>query len=267
MIRQPSSRRWQIALGATAVVALAGLYTVMSIRQHARNPKDTTIPSWRQLGQGVARAWAMDATTGERPLWSDVKATYGRLAAGLLVGVAVAVVLGMAMGCYTPIEAFFLPSLSFLAKIPPTAMLAVFFVLVGTGTELYVAMIAFGVTPTLAQSVFQAARKDVPDELLYKAATLGASQPEIIWNVVYKQVLPRLIESIRLQVGPAMVYLIAAEYLLGGGVGFGNRLRLEQRVLNFNVIYFYLALLGLSGVLIDYGLTVVRRKLCPWFGA
>ena len=98
------------------------------------------------------------------------------------MGVAIALVVGMAMGCYPPVDALLGPPLSFLAKIPPTAMLAVFFVLVGTNLEFYVAMIAFGTAPTLAQAVHQAARKDVPDELVDKARTLGASQAEIIRN-------------------------------------------------------------------------------------
>lgn len=267
MIRQSISRRRRIVLGLVSLILLAGLYTFVSYRQHQRNPKDTLIPNWTQIGQGIKRACSPDPVTKEIFLWSDIKATYGRLLAGLVIAVIVALVIGVAMGCFTPVEAFCLPPLSFLAKIPPTAMLVVFFVLVGTELKLYVAMIAFGVAPTLAQAVYQSARNDVPDELIYKASTLGASQDEIVWNVVYKQILPRLLESIRLQVGPAMVVLIAAEYLVGGGVGFGNRLRIEQRVLNFNVIFFYLAILGVTGLLIDYSLAVARRKLCPWFSA
>src|SRR5690606_34151043 len=115
---------------------------------------------------------------------------------GLAIGVAASIVIGLAMGCFAHIEALLLPLLSFLAKIPPTAMLAVFFVLVGMGFELYVAMIAFGVFPTLAQAIYQSVKSDVPEELIYKAYTLGASHAELIWNVTFKQILPRVIEAI-----------------------------------------------------------------------
>ena len=169
------------------------------------------------------------------------------------------------MGCYSPVEALFLPPLSFLAKIPPTAMLAVFYALVGIQFGFYVAMIAFGVLPTLAQSVYQAAKKDVPEELIDKGRTLGASQPELIWNIIYKQILPRILEAIRLQIGPAMVYLIAAEWG-NTDVGFGFRVRSQSRLLHMNVVYVYLFYLGLIGLAIDFGLTWTRRKLCPWFG-
>ena len=39
-----------------------------------------------------------------------------------------------------------------------------------------------------------------------------------------------------------------------------------QKVLDMSVVYTYLILLGASGFLIDWSLSFVRRKMCPWFG-
>ncbi len=188
---------------------------------------DRTIPLWSRLyHDGLIRACSPQGLKKNQYwLWEDLLATAGRLLAGLLVGVVLSVALGVLMGCFAPVEAFFVPPLSFLSKIPPTAMLAVFFVLVGTTFKMYVAMIAFGMLPTLAQAVYQSAKKDVPEELIYKAYTLGAHNTELIWNVVFKQILPRVLDAIRLQIGPAMVLLVAAEWTIAGE-GFGYRLRL-----------------------------------------
>ncbi len=266
MIRQPISFRAHVALGVISVVVLLAAYTALSYRQHQRNPDDRTIPDWTQLADGVTRVLKpQQRYDGASWLWVDAKATFGRHFTGLAIGVLSAVVIGLAMGCFAPIEALLLPPLSCLAKIPPTAMLAVFFVLVGTGVELYVAMIAFGVIPTLAQAIYQSARTDVPEELIYKAYTLGASHPELIWNVTFKQILPRIIEAVRLQVGPAMVYLIAAEYAIGD-IGFGFRLRMQQRLSDMSTVYVYLVVLAGIGFLMDYSLTWLRRLMCPWFG-
>lgn len=267
MIRIPVSPGTKIGLGIASFVILAGIYTYLSHRQHVKNPRDTTIPSWSQLGEGIKKVVKPDDMEyhGRSWIWVDSKASFERLFSGLAIGILCSIVIGVAMGCFTPAEAFLLPPLSFLAKIPPTAMLAVFFVLVGTGEAMYVTMIAFGVLPTLAQAVYQAAKKDVPDELLYKAYTLGASHAELVWNVVYKQILPRILESVRLQIGPAMVYLIAAEWM-NAELGFGYRLRFQSRLLQMNVVYVYLVYLGLIGLAIDWTLTYARRKICPWFG-
>lgn len=266
MIRQPISRRWQIGLGVSSVLLLVGLYCFLSYQRHSDNPKDKTVPSLSQLREALVLVSTPNKRTGEIWLWRDAKATFWRLVSGVAVGVLLSVVIGLLMGCYMPAEAFFLPPLVFLAKIPPTAMLAVFFVMVGTDYKMYVTMIAFGMLPTLAQAVHQAAKSDVPEELVFKAYTLGGTHAELIWNVIFQIILPRVLEAIRLQVGPAMVLLVAAEWMVAGE-GFGHRLRIYYQRTDMTVVYVYLIVLGVVGYLIDYALTWTRRKLCPWFGS
>ena len=262
MIRQPIRGKWVILLGAASIAVLVALYTYISHAQHVKNPRDTTIPGWSQMAGGVASLLAADARSGERWILVDAVATLRRLALGLLFGVSGALVLGMLMGCYGWIEAIFNPPMAILAKVPPTAALAVFFVLAGTGTNMYVVMIAFGILPTLAQTV-QLAVKDVPIDLLHKVRTLGASQCEEMLCVIFRHVLPKLIDAMRLQIGPAVVYLIAAEMLVGD-VGFGYRIRLQGRLLNMSVVYPYIAVLAAFGFGMDHALRWVHRRLCPW---
>ena len=263
MIRQPIAKHWALLIGVLSIVVLAGAYSYLSARQHAVNPDDRTIPSWRQLSEGAVKIAEVNPRSQERWLVVDAKATASRLFLGLLLGVSGAVLLGVAMGCFAPIEAFLCPPLALLAKLPPTAMLAVFFVLVGTDTNMFVAMIAFGVLPSLAQTVYLSV-KEVPYELQYKAYTLGASHVEVIWNIIFRYILPRLLDAVRLQIGPAMVYLIAAEMVVGD-VGFGYRIRLQSKLLNMDVVYPYLLILAIFGFLMDFALLRTRRSLCPWF--
>jgi NitT/TauT family transport system permease protein len=195
----------------------------------------------------------------------DTFASLVRLGLGLLAGASLAFVLGVTMACFNLIEAIFLPVISFFAKIPPTAMMCVFFVLVGIDLTCFIAVIAFGILPTLTQAIHQAAKKDVTEHAIYKAYTLGASQFEVIWEVVIRQILPRIIENIRLQVGPAMVFMIAAEMLIAQE-GLGYQIRQAQKRTDMSVVYIYLILLGVAGFLIDWALSSLRRRLCPWFG-
>lgn len=265
MIRQPIKARTTIILGVLSVVLLLVAYTAVAYWQSQRNPDDTTIPRWTQLHKGFVSTLEVNKRSQDRWLVVDSLASGQRLFLGLLSGVAVSLVLGLAMGCFAPVEAFFYPPLSLLAKVPPTAALAVFFVLVGTGNNMYIAMIAFGILPTLTLSVYLAV-KEFPDELLYKAYTLGASHMEVVWSVIFPQVLPRFLDAVRLSIGPAMVYLIAAEMVVGD-VGFGYRIRLQSKLMNMSVVYPYLALLAGFGFGMDSLLRWVQRKLCPWDGA
>lgn len=277
MIRQSIDPKTRIGLGAFSILVVLAGYSWLSYRQHEVNPNDTTIPNlgqfvegWHQVTKPKGILYQEDAAGGfagfrTSHLWSDAKATFGRLLAGVLWGVGLSILFGLAMGCLAPVEAFCIPPLSFFAKIPPTAMLAVYFVVFGMGFKMYVAMVALGIFPTLAQSIYQAVKKDVTDHAINKAYTLGASHVEVVWNVILRQILPRIIENVRLQIGPAMVFLIAAEFAIGSE-GFGYKLRLESRKTNMSVVYIYLVILGAIGFMIDLTLSALRRKLSPWFG-
>jgi NitT/TauT family transport system permease protein len=282
-IREPITTRWKIFWGCIGIAFLVGGYSYLSYRQHLKNPRDTTLPNLGQLAEGVKlivtpHENSLRAALGgaEEPhtfwsqvkktwLWQDAVTTYSRLFKGLIAGCVVSVILGTLMGCFEWIAALLVPPLSFLAKVPGTAMLAVFFVMVGTGEWMFLVMIGFGLLPTLTQAIYLAARDDIHSEEIDKAYTLGGSNLELIWNIVFPKILPKVIDNVRLQIGPAMVYLIAAEMLVGQ-VGMGFQIRMQQRLLHMNVVYLYLILLGTTGLLMDRSMISLRNRLCPWFG-
>jgi NitT/TauT family transport system permease protein len=129
---------------------------------------------------------------------------------------------------------------------------------------MFTTMVALGIFFTMAQSVYQSIINDVRDEAIDKAYTLGASDAEIIYEVLWKQILPPILDNIRLQIGPAMIFLLAAEMLVGGE-GIGYRIRMESRVLNMSIVYIYLGILGFTGLIGDWSLLWMRNKLCPWY--
>jgi len=245
-------------LGGLSVVVLLLGYSWVSHGQQLENPNDTTIPSLMMMVEGLQRAGIE-----EDWLWIDTKATGYRLGMGLVISIVGSVLAGILMSSFSVLEALLLPPLTLASKIVPTAALAVFFALVGTGTELYITMIVFGISPSLTLSIYLAA-KAIPIELIDKAYTLGASHMEVIWGVIFPAVIPQVIDAIRLAVGPAMVYLIAAELYLGDE-GYGYRIRLLSRRLEMDVVYPYIMLLAGFGFGIDVLLTGVRKKLCPWY--
>lgn len=265
MIRKQISKTQRVVLGVACVVLLLGIYSYKSHEQHQKNAKDRTVPSLKQIWtHGVFKSFELDDLSEERPAQADSAATFRNLFLGLFFSIVIGGPLGILIGCFRPVEAFFLPSMTFLAKIPPTAAMAVFMVFVGTHeTWLFVSIVCFGIIPTFAMSV-QLAVHDVPDENLFKAQTLGASTCEIVWNVIFKQILPKIIDSIRLQIGPAMVFIMAAELFMAN-VGYGYTIRILTRRSNMEIVYFYLILLGTFGCLMDWALRLLSKKLCPWY--
>ena len=271
MIRKPITKKFEVFLVVASILAIIGFYGYLSHRQHLINPKDTTIPSYKQIFQAFYNADSPKASTLLKPdssgkMWlvNDSYATGSRLFVGLGTGILLSFLIGLGMGVYLPLEAIFKVPITFMSKIPPTAMLAVYFVLFGTDFNMYVAMVALGIFPSLAMAIYGAARSDVSDHEVFKAYTLGASSFETVVEVVIRKILPRIIENIRLVIGPAMVFLIAAEWMMAD-VGFGYRLRIQSRLLNMNIVYVYLFLLACFGFGMDWVLVSTRRWLCRWF--
>jgi NitT/TauT family transport system permease protein len=264
VIRNPIKNRTRVTLSFVAVLVVIGLYSILSYRQHQINPTDTTIPNASQFAEGIKKIFTRDAG-GHIWFWEDIKASGSRFLMGLAAGVFGSTIIWMAMGCWTPAAAMLAPLVAFLSRIPPTAMLAIYFVLFGTDTQMFVAIIALGIFPTLTMAVYTSAIKDVQEVMIHKAYTLGASNAEVVFHVVLLQILPRVLQFIQMHLGPAMVFLIAAEMMVAD-VGFGYRLRIQSRLLNMNVVYSYVILLGILGFFMDRLILMIRMKLCKWYG-
>lgn len=264
MIHRRISTGYKLVLMLSSFAFLVLGYSWLSYRQHLANPSDTTLPNIAQFVHGLEMMTEVNKN-GEMWLRDDFVATYARYAAGFFIGTFIAYIIGVAMGCFTEADAFLSKLLNGFCKIPPTAMMAVYFVVFGVGMKMYIAVVSLGIMPILAQAISQSIRKDIGKNAINKARTLGADTPEVVWDVCVKNTLPRAIEAIRLQLGPALIFLVAAEMVVAD-VGVGYRLRIHYRMVNMNVIYLYLAFLGAVGAMMDIVMLQLRKRFCPWFG-
>ncbi|MBN2135835.1 MAG: ABC transporter permease subunit [Acidobacteria bacterium] len=255
---------WQsmLVMWLSVIIILAG-YTFLSNRQHEINANDKTIPTWSQLKEGIQKIVEKNERSGERWLVEDAKASAERLFLGLFYGFFGALFLGLFMGCFPLLDSGLSWPLSILSKLPPTAALALFFVVLGVGTNMYVGVIVVGILP-ISTLTIRLATRDIPKELINKALTLGASKGEMVFSVIFRHILPKVIDTLRLQIGPALVFLIAAEYACAH-VGFGYRLRLQARLVNMDVVYPYLVILILFGFTFDFLLVILQKLTCRWY--
>lgn len=268
MIRAPIRNRIKYAFAVASIVAVVGAYAVLCAnhkeKARAKGIDDTTIPNWEQFQQGW-KSMNTREIDGSIMLRDDMKATAKRYVWGIAIGFTLALFFGLMMGCSNHVDAFFSWPIAFFAAVPATAMLSVYMVMFQDMETRLVAIVSLGIFPNLAKAISLAAQKDVPEHAVYKAYTLGASHFEVIHYVVFRQIFPRIIDALRLSLGPGIVFLIAAEALFCD-VGFGYRLRIQSRNLNINIVFIYLAMLGLSFILADLSLRLFRRWRCPWFG-
>jgi NitT/TauT family transport system permease protein len=166
------------------------------------------------------------------------------------------------MGIFSTVRALFSPIVTALAKIPPLALLPIIFIFLGVDESSKIVLIALGVAPTLTNDITLVGQS-IPRNTIVKAYTLGASTSEVVIKVILPQILPRMIDSIRLTIGPAWIYLIASE-AISADSGLGYRIYVVQRQLAMNVILPYVVWIALIGLVLDYGLAALSRWGFPW---
>ncbi|SFG36184.1 NitT/TauT family transport system permease protein [Novosphingobium sp. CF614] len=252
-----------ILLGAIPIVLLVLLYLVVAASRHADNPNDKILP----LPGGMAEAMSAllfqpDLLSGRLVFWADTLASLQRLGIGLGISTLSALLVGLLLGTLPPVRATFGPLVTGIAVIPPIALLPILFIAFGLGETAKVALIVVGIAPFMIRDV-AAHVAALPREQIVKAQTLGASSWQLILRVALPQAMPRLIQAVRLSLGPAWVFLISAE-AIASDIGLGYRIFLVRRYLSMDIILPYVAWIALLAIVMDMLLTWTSRRLFPW---
>ncbi len=235
------------------------VYMVGSAERRAVNSDDKLLPPVSEMIDTVKRsAFQPDRRTGEYVLWVDTAASLRRLALGLGIATAGGLVFGLAIGVLPMLRATLAPLVGVLSMIPPMAVLPILFIVFGLGEVSKVVLIVFGVAPFLIRDLALSIA-NLPAEQLVKAQTLGASTWQAAIRIVLPQVMPRLLEAVRLSIGPAFLFLISAE-AIAADVGLGYRIFLMRRYLAMDVILPYVVWVTLLAFLIDWALASVSRR-------
>jgi NitT/TauT family transport system permease protein len=256
--------RWGLALIPFLLLAL--LYGAASWQRQQENPADKVLPPAAKMVDAVERlAFTPDARTGGYVLWRDTGASLKRLAIGLTLAALFGLLIGLNLGVFAGLNAMGGPFVGFMSMVPPLAVLPILFIALGVGELSKVALIVIGVTPVIARDLAGFVAQ-IPREQYTKALTLGATQLGLVWRVLLPQVWPRLIEAVRLSLGAAWLFLIAAEAIASDD-GLGYRIFLVRRYLAMDVILPYVLWITLLGYAIDFGLRMLLRIAFPWYVA
>ena len=253
-------------LAALPVALVLVAYAIGSHLRLAENPSDKLLPSLGTIGDTAVRPFTEgDRRSGKILLWHDTRASLTRLLGGVGIAAAISLSLGMLIGLIPYARRMFSGFVAALSMVPPLALLPILFIVFGLGETSKVVLIVIGITPFLTRDLAQRVL-DLPHEEIVKAQTLGASSWVIAARVALPQILPRLIAGIRLSLGSAWLFLIAAE-AVASDVGLGYRIFLVRRYLAMDVILTYVIWITALAFLIDWGLRVLSRKAFPWMEA
>jgi NitT/TauT family transport system permease protein len=195
-------------------------------------------------------------------LWTDTLASGRRFLISVAL-LAPAVLLGLHMAMFPVIGAFFLRFILFFDKIVALSLLPILFIAFGIDELSKIMLIVIGVTPTIILDTFNLT-KSVPREQIVKGFTLGASDFSITYRIVFKQIWPRVLNSIRLNLKAVMLFLFAGE-MIASTDGLAYRIALLRRHMGMDTIIPYVLWVALLLFLVDFAMNKLNHKLHPWF--
>lgn len=263
LINQRPGRGGAWMLSMLPFILVVCIYLFYSHARLTENPGDKLLPSPSTISSTVHRfAFEEDERTGEYLLWTDTRASLGRLGIALLLSAAGGLSLGLAIGVLPYLRATIAPFVAAVSLIPPLAILPILFIVVGLGELAKITLIIVGVAPIIVRDLAMRTA-ELPNEQIIKAQTLGASTWQLVVRVVLPQMWPRLIDALRLCLGSAWLFLIAAE-AIASTEGLGYRIFLVRRYLAMDVILPYVAWITLLAFTMDWVLRLLRAKAFAW---
>jgi NitT/TauT family transport system permease protein len=210
-------------------------------------------------GRTLAAGWQLLTEFG---FLGDIAITVFRVVGGFLIAAAIAVPLGLAMGAWTPVGAFFEPFVSFARYLPASAFIPLLILWAGVDEAQKLAVIFIG-------SVFQiiimvaVVAAGTRRDLIEAAYTLGTSGRRVVPRVIIPAAGPQLAEILRLVLGWAWTYVIVAE-LIGAQSGIGHMIMDSQRLLDTGQMIFGIVTIGVIGLITDLLFKALNRRLFPW---
>lgn len=260
--RQPG-RVARTALVALPFVLAFMAYAIGSEIRLAANPSDKLLPAPSTISDTALRLFTVPDQRSEKILlWGDTAASLIRLALGVGISAVLATILGLLIGLLPYVRATLAGFVAVVSMIPPLAVLPILFIVFGLGELSKVVLIIVGILPFLIRDL-SARVIEIPREMIVKAETLGASSFVIALRVALPQLLPRLIQAVRLSLGPAWLFLIAAE-AIAAEQGLGYRIFLVRRFLAMDIILTYVIWITFLAFMMDLFLRWLSRRLFPW---
>jgi NitT/TauT family transport system permease protein len=243
---------------------LLAVYMLASDIRHKDNPNDKLLPSISQMGAAVQQmAFTKDVRSGNYLMLQDTVSSLRRLLIGVSLAAFAGLLLGLNLGLFPGLNAMLNPFITFISMVPPLAILPILFISFGVDELAKIVLIFIGVFPLVTRDIRLTVKK-LPREQITKAATLGATQLQLAYRILLPQILPRLIETIRLTLGAAWLFLIASEAIASSD-GLGYRIFLVRRYLAMDVILPYVLWITFLGFSFDMLLKLSLKWFFPWY--
>ena len=247
--KEPIPRPLSLTLGVASFAVVVGIWALLSYTGLALSLGFPNLhnPFFLPSPGRVARTlYDMFAHQG---FAHDVWASTRRIGIGFLISTAIGIPLGIAIGSFRIVQAFFEPIIAAVRYMPASAFIPLLIIWFGIYEKEKVAVIFIGVFFPLTLLIADVSA-NIPKELLNIAYTLGASRWQVFWRVLLPASWPGVLDNMRIGIGWAWTYLIVAE-LVAASTGIGHVILSASRFLQTDEIIAGIVTIGCLGLLTD----------------
>jgi NitT/TauT family transport system permease protein len=252
-IRQPVPRSTAFALSFVMPVLVFVAWCVLSYGGFA--PADF-LPSPTETIRGTLQLFI------QYDLLSAILVSTRRILLAFLLASAVALPLGVFMGAFTPIHRIFDSIMAPLRYMPISAFIPLLILWFGIYEKQKIAFLFLGVFVYLLPVVVSAIRQ-VPEELVQTALTLGASNGQVIRTVLLPAALPEIFDSFRVMNAISWTYVILAE-AVNPEHGLGYMVELARTHQKASWSFAGLIVIGGIGLITDQIIRSISMILFRW---
>lgn len=195
-------------------------------------------------------------------LIGDASSSLYRVASGFMIGMGLALPLGLMMGANDAIYRLFNPLIQVLRPIPPIAFIPLSILWFGLGNPPAIFLIAIGAFfPVLMNTI--AGVRQVDGIYIRAARSLGAGQWTMFRRVMLPAAMPYILAGMRIGIGTAFIVVIVSE-MIAVNNGLGYRILEAREFFWSDKIIAGMITIGLLGLAIDTGMSRLNSRLLKW---
>jgi len=207
----------------------------------------------------LARIWT-DAVAGDLAL--NAALTLYRALTGFAIAAMSGVVLGMAMSRNVAVRWLLDPVVSVGFPMPKIAFLPVMMLWLGVYDLSKIAMVVLdAIFPVVTATI--AGTSGVDRHLLWSARNLGASEREVLREIVLPAASAQIMTGLQVALPIALIVAVVAEMLMGG-YGLGATMVHASRFADSHGVFAGIVEIGTVGYVLVKAMTLVRRRLLIW---
>lgn len=197
-------------------------------------------------------------------LFKFILISFRRVLIGWALGSLIGIPIGLLIGKIKAVKAFVEPILNFFRFVPAIGFITLFILWFGIGEAGKIVLIMYATTfiVMLNTSIGVA---NIQEEKIRAARCLGASESQILFNVIIPASVPHVFTGVRLAMGNSFAAIVGAE-MLAANEGIGYLIWTARLYFKTEWVFIGLISLGLMGFVTDKVLGVVAGSVFKHYG-